>query len=81
MYTGQSKDQLEKLGLAELENMVEKKALISIIQYLDEKGNGPEAKIAVVTYGTKARKEQTAVHRDHLRFQIEARNEQMKRIE
>lgn len=57
-YIGESKEQLAKKEVGELKQAVQKDAWISLKQYFDGAGNGPEAKIACVVVGTLAREEQ-----------------------
>lgn len=53
-----SKGELNKLPLRDLKHQVEKDAWVSLKQYFDGRGNGPEAKIAVVVVGTLAKEKQ-----------------------
>ena len=57
-YIGKSKEQLQKSELVDLKKDVAKDAWISLKQYFDGRGNGPEAKVACVVIGTLAREEQ-----------------------
>jgi hypothetical protein len=51
-YVGRSKEQLEAMPLEKLTESVNKHAWVALEQYFGGKGNGPEAKIAVVVIGT-----------------------------
>jgi hypothetical protein len=58
-YMGKSKEQLLKMGAHELKQAVGVDAWVSLKQYFDGKGNGPEAKVACVVIGTLAREDQS----------------------
>ena len=53
-----SKEQLSKLSLEKLKKEGEKKSWVALNYYFDGGGNGPEAKLAVVTIGTLAKEAQ-----------------------
>jgi hypothetical protein len=59
MYIGKNKEQLMKQDLSTIKGDVGKQAWVSLEQYFDGKGNGPEAKVACVVIGTLAREEQS----------------------
>lgn len=53
-----SKEELLKLSTEQLKTEVEKDCWVALKQYFDGKGNGSEAKIAVVALGTLAKESQ-----------------------
>lgn len=54
----QSKEELRKIEITTLKNKVEQESWIALKQYFDGRGNGPEAKIAVITLGILAKEAQ-----------------------
>lgn len=62
----ENKEQLAKFDLKEIKGRVEKDAWIALKQYFDGKGNGSEAKIAVVIIGTLAKEMQASNNKRQL---------------
>ena len=58
MVVKRSKEQLSKMTIGELKTEGEKKCWVALHYYFDGGGNGPEAKVAVVTLGTLAKEAQ-----------------------
>jgi len=58
-YIGKSKEQLAQMETTDIKKQVEKDSWIALKQYFDGRGNGPEAKIAVVVVGTLAKEDAT----------------------
>ena len=54
----ESKGKLQTKEMSVLKKLVEKDCWVSLKRYFDGAGNGPEAKVAVVTLGTLARERQ-----------------------
>lgn len=70
-YIGKSKEQLRKITTEEIKKEVEHESWIALLQYLHEKGNGPEAKIAKDIVATLAREKQVANGAAQLQFMME----------
>lgn len=56
---GKSKEEWDKKTSKEIQELVEKDSWIELKQYFDGKGNTVQAKIAVMTLGIIARREQS----------------------
>lgn len=54
-----SKAEIAENSLEQIKTNVEKECWVALQQYFNGKGNGPEAKIAVVTLGTLAKEQQS----------------------